>query len=395
MVSTEANCYDVAVIGAGPAGCSAARALAEQGMKVVLIEKARLPRYKTCGGGVLGRAYKLLPDTAREVVEREFRSVSLNFSGAGLDFIAARPTPLIYMTMRAELDRLLAREAGNAGAEVVESCPVCKVDIGEEFVEVSGDARRFRARFLIGADGVHSVTAKAVGWSELPHLAPALEWEVFLADREFQRFSRLARFDFNFIEAGYGWVFPKRDHLSVGILSMQRRRADLQARLEAYLRHVGIGQIEKVERHGYLIPVAPRREELARGRTLLVGDAAGLVDPVTAEGISYAIMSGRLAASAISEGNLEVSRVAGHYESSLRATILRELRAARFLANFLYNYPRFRNWVFRHRGKMLTDFVADVVMGKRSYSGALTAPSSYLKLLGLGVHRQASVGPHS
>jgi geranylgeranyl reductase family protein len=381
MVSPEAKCYDVAVVGAGPAGCSAARVLAQNGMKVVLIEQARLPRYKTCGGGVLGRAYRLLPDAAREVVEREFRSIALSFMGAGMDFVATRPTPLVYMTMRAELDFLLTREARKAGAEVVESCHVRGVFAGEEFVEVTGEGREFRAKFLVAADGVHSAIAKAVGWPDLPRLAPALEWEVYLTVEEFQRFGGSARFDFSAIEAGYAWVFPKRDHLSVGILSMRRRGPDLQATLERYLDRVGIDKVQRVDRHGYLIPVHPRPGRLARGRVLLVGDAAGLVDPITAEGISHAVLSGRLAANAIFESGLDVLQVGRRYEVLVEKAILRELRAARLLANFLYNCPRLRNWAFRRQGTRLTDFVADVVMGERSYSGAIASPASYLKML--------------
>jgi geranylgeranyl reductase family protein len=381
MVSPETNCYDVAVVGAGPAGCSAARALAQNGMKVVLIEKARLPRYKTCGGGVLGRAYRLLPDAAREVVEREFRSIALSFMGAGMDFVATRPTPLVYMTMRAELDFLLTREARKAGAEVVESCHVRGVFAGEEFVEVTGEGRKFRAKFLVAADGVHSAIAKAAGWPDLPQLAPALEWEVYLAHEEFQRLGSSARFDFNVIEAGYAWVFPKRDHLSVGILSMRRRSPDLHAMLERYLERVGIDKVQRVERHGYLIPVHPRPGRLARGRVLLVGDTAGLVDPITAEGISHAVLSGRLAANAICEGGLDVLQVGRRYEVLVQKAILRELRAARLLAHFLYNCPGLRNWAFRRQGMRLTDFVVDVVMGERSYSGAIASPASYLKML--------------
>ncbi len=373
LALTEAQYFDVAVVGAGPAGCSAARALAEKGVKVVLIEKASLPRYKTCGGGILARAYHLLPTGVHSVVEREVRSVSLSFFGTGLNFVATRASPLIYMTMRAELDSFLARQAEKAGAKVVDSCPVRSVTLRDDVVEISGEAGRFQARFVIGADGVHSAVAKATGWSELPHLAPALEWEVFLTDGEFERFSSNARFDFNVVEAGYAWVLPKRDHLSIGILSMRRRCTDLQARLEDYLRGLGISEPRRVERNGHLIPVAPRREELARGRVLLVGDAAGLVDPVTAEGISNAIMSGQLAAAALLESQLVLPEVARRYGSLLRNSILGELRTARFLADFLYNHPRIRGWAFRHQGKRLTNFVADVVMGERDYTSALSA----------------------
>jgi len=81
MSLVREKCYDVAVVGAGPAGCSAALALARNGFTVVLLEKAVLPRYKTCGGGLLHRAFKLLPVAAETVVERSFNSVGLNFLG--------------------------------------------------------------------------------------------------------------------------------------------------------------------------------------------------------------------------------------------------------------------------------------------------------------------------
>jgi geranylgeranyl reductase family protein len=383
MTAEQPKLYDVAVIGAGPAGCSAALTLARKGSSVVLLEKESLPRYKTCGGGVLNRAFKLLPPEAERVVERRFNSAQLNFLGTGLNFVVTRPEPIVYMTMRADLDNLLAREAETAGAGIVESCPVRHVTVREQFVEISTERGKFRARFVIAADGVHSATAKAAGWPELPALAPALEYEVYLAEEDFERFGKIPRFDFNSIEAGYAWVFPKRAHLSIGILCTRRTNTDLHAKLTDYMERIGITRIQKAERHGYLIPLAPRWESLARDRVLLVGDAAGLVDSVTAEGISYAIRSGQLAATALADCRLDVAQAGKLYQSLLETEILRELRAGRVLAKLLYNYPRLRNWAFRVRGRELNEFVADVVMGERSYTSALTKPSSYLKMFGL------------
>jgi flavin-dependent dehydrogenase len=285
------------------------------------------------------------------------------------------------MTMRADLDCLLAREAEAHGAELRESCRVLNITKQADFIEINSDSGTFRAKFVIAADGVHSMTAKSAGWSGLPQLAPALEWEVHLKEQDFERFKDTARFDFNFIEPGYAWVFPKREHLSVGLLSTRRRSPDLQTKLQEYLRHLGIVEIQKCERHGYLIPIAHRRGKLANDRVLLVGDAAGLTDPVTAEGISYAIISGQMAARALAECDLNVARVSERFDTLLRDIVLEELAAATFLANFLYNYPRLRSRIFQRNGKRLTEFVAGVAMGESSYREALRSPLSYLKMI--------------
>lgn len=377
---SAASC-DVAIVGAGPAGSTAARLLAEGGARVALIEKAALPRYKTCGGGVLGRAYRRLPEAARGAVEREFRTIALNFLDGGPSLSATRPEPLVSMTMRPELDHRLALAARDAGAVLVESCPIRRITERADGVTLESDTHSFHARFVIGADGIHSIIAKAGGWSDLPHLAPALEWEVTVAPGDFARIQNDARFDFDVIESGYAWVFPKHDHLSVGILSVTPRYRDLQKRLEEYMARLALGEILKIERHGWLIPLAPRREPLARGRILLVGDAAGLVDPITAEGISNSLLSGQLAASALLDTRLDPASAARRYLSLLRPAILDELRAARLLARFLYHHPRLRRWAFRRHGQRLADFVADIAMGDRGYCETLLNPASYLKLL--------------
>jgi flavin-dependent dehydrogenase len=115
---------------------------------------------------------------------------------------------------------------------------------------------------------------------------------------------------------------------------------------------------------------------------LLAGDAAGLVDPVMAEGISHALQSGQLAAAALSEGRLDAAKVGRCYQVLLEKNILRELRAGRFLAKFLYHHPRVRHGAFRLGGQRLCEFVTDVVMGERFYREAVNRPASYLKLFG-------------
>src|SRR5512136_2753488 len=110
--------YDVAIVGSGPAGASAAIELARNGVKVCLVEKDAHPRYKVCGGGLLARAVSLLPVPIESVVEQQCHRVEMRFAGKEVSFTAQRPKPIIYMVMRADLDALLMDEAEKCGVEV-------------------------------------------------------------------------------------------------------------------------------------------------------------------------------------------------------------------------------------------------------------------------------------
>ena len=122
--------FDVAVVGSGPAGATAARALAGRGLRVALLERETLPRYKTCGGGLVARAFELLPTEVHGVVERNCEGAELHLLDRDLHFRAARPrphprpAPLIAMTMRDRLDQTLATAAVAAGAELRAPCRV-------------------------------------------------------------------------------------------------------------------------------------------------------------------------------------------------------------------------------------------------------------------------------
>jgi flavin-dependent dehydrogenase len=224
------------------------------------------------------------------------------------------------------------------------------------------------AAFVLAADGAASGMARRAGWRDGRHLIPALEYEIQVDDRTFERFARSPRFDIGIVPYGYAWVFPKAAHLSVGALTTRRGPMNLHRQLEEYLRVIGLTP-RAVERHGFVIPLRPRSGPLARGRMLLVGDAAGLADPMTAEGISFAVRSGRLAAEAILAGALDPERVAAAYQAAL-APLLRELRVARTLARVLYCHPRARRWLLGRVGQRFVEAMTDVCAGARTYRGA-------------------------
>jgi geranylgeranyl reductase family protein len=378
--------HDVAVVGAGPAGASAARVLAEAGARVVLLEKHDLPRYKTCGGGVVPRALRGLPQAVRDavetaVVERECRSADLDFGHDGLAFRARRERPLISMVMRDRFDAELVAAAERAGAEVRPRAPVRAVGLEAQRTRLETADGPVMARLVVAADGATSETARLCGWSPPRLCAPALEAEVRVPDADFARLSGAARFDFGPVRAGYAWVFPKRAHLSIGVCSM-RGGVNLNAGLARYLATLGLERVTHIEKHGFFVTLGARADGVARGRVLLAGDAAGLADPVTGEGISAAIESGTLAARAILDGGAEPGGVRERYHRSL-AGLRREVRIGRLLARLTYERPRVRRWVFGRHGQKVVEGMIDVLTGDRTYASIMGRAKTWGFLLGL------------
>src|SRR5947207_13698457 len=293
--------FDVAVVGAGPAGATAALTLARRGLSVALLERDALPRYKTCGGGLVGRALALLLPEVERVLERRCAQADLHLLAANQHYRATRDPPsppIMAMTMRDRLDHVLASAAAAAGAALRAPCTVTGVTLEARYVRLDTDAGPVTAALVIAADGATGEVARLAGWDDGRHLIPALEYEVRVDDATLDRFTRVPRFDVGIISHGYAWVFPKTAHLSVGVLTTHRGAINLHRQLEEYLRVVGLAP-QAIERHGFVIPIRPRTGPLARERMLLVGDAAGLADPGTAGGLSLAVRSAGAAADAL------------------------------------------------------------------------------------------------
>lgn len=378
---SSGDSYDVIIVGSGPAGASAALDLAAAGVRVAILEREFPPRYKTCGGGVVHRAFGLAPPGVRDAVVRDCFTSEMNLLDAGLRFETRSQVPIVSMTMREHFDFLLLSAAKEAGAHFRPGCEVTDVFQGDERVELQTSTGSLRAPFVIAADGVAATVARKLRLPDGRRLIPALECEVFVGGGVFERFANSARFDFGVVPYGYGWVFPKKEHLSVGVLTMCRGGAKLNERFGAYLRRLGIVPLRDPERHGALIPVAPRRAPFTAGRVLLVGDAAGFADPLTGEGITFALLSGRAAARALVDGNLRAEAVGRAYDGEIAAKILPELRVARVLATMLYGHPALRKLLFRLYGHRFSDAMADILTGNGTYRSAVRRPANYLKLL--------------
>ncbi len=370
--------HDVIIIGAGPAGSSAAYELARAGLDVLILEKEPFPRYKTCGGGVTGRARRLLGDDVdlSSVVERECREVEVRFVDAGVTLQVERAAPIITMTMRDRFDLLLAERAKAEGAELVTGFRVTGIARDRHQITVSNGGKSYRGRFLIGADGATGSVARLIGRPPNKGVIPAIETEIFPApggDGMLGAAGAVPLFEFGAVPSGYGWVFPKRAHLSAGVLTTRRRFRNFRAEYARFERRLGLSGEVRREEHGYVIPVRPAGRRFGEDGVLLVGDAAGLVDPLTAEGISCAIGSGQLAARAIAEAKFDREKAVRLYEDLLSENILGELKAARNLARLLYRAPRLRTRIVREIGDRLADALASVFLGTSSYRNIMAS----------------------
>jgi flavin-dependent dehydrogenase len=211
--SSAIDC-DVAVVGAGPAGACAAKLLARAGLRTIILEKCEIPRYKTCGGGVVARALKLLGVSSIPVAQRLCHSAEFVLA-EGLSFRVERPYPVVYMTMRDEFDAWLTQLACDAGAALRTHCAVEDVTISPEQVRLQTNAGDVVARYVVAAEGAAGPLAKKAGFPDRRRVAAALELEVRVDDPDFERLSQSARFDFPPVPGGYAWSFPKRSHLSM------------------------------------------------------------------------------------------------------------------------------------------------------------------------------------
>jgi geranylgeranyl reductase family protein len=373
---------DVAVVGAGPAGATAALVLARAGLDVTLLDRAPLPRDKTCGGGVVARALESLPPGVELPVERRLGRVESRFVDAGLSVTVERETPLVHMARRAPLDLALAEAARAAGATLRAPCALDRVRLTPDHAELETSRGPLRARFLVAADGATGSTARMAGWTEPLASVPALEAEIAVRPRLLAAHTDRARFDLGVPAGGYGWVFPKADHLSVGVGVFTRdgARRRLRDELARYIDAVGLREGRVLRVRGAPIPVHPR-PDVARGRVLLTGDAAGLADPLTGEGISLAIRSGRLAAESLLDGRLDPQAATRAYRAALQRDILGELRIARGLAWVLYRRPWLVRRLVPRLGQLAGEALTEVVAGRRTYRALVGSAQAWRRLL--------------
>ena len=293
--------FDVAVIGAGPAGSASAIHLARGGARVLLVDKARFPRDKPCGGGLTLRAVRQAPVDPGPVVEHEVDRMEFRLGSRSRFERRGKRGPFVLMTQRRRLDEYLAQQAAAAGADFRDGVKVTDVHEGRlriDGVEVAADV-------VVGADGANGTTARSLGLG-----GPITHGVAFEGNAPFdERYRSLAVIELGTIPGGYGWIFPKGDHVNVGVGGWESEGPRLRGHLAELCGRHGIDEDTLESVRGHRLPLRRTGFVPARGRVLLVGDAAGLVDPLTGDGMYEAFVSARLAAEAA------LDLLAGHAET--------------------------------------------------------------------------------
>lgn len=294
----ERDHWDVVVVGAGPAGSSAARAAAARGARTLLLDAARFPRYKTCGGGLIGTSLDLLPPEALAVVERRVATASFSLRGGRARRVRST-RPFLALVRRELLDQALVDAAVDAGATFRDHTRVTRLDETADGVQLSTAAGVVRAGVVVGADGASGVVGRFVG-VRIERIDLGLEVELEGVGAEWEHRVHL---DWGRDPGTYGWVFPKEDRLTVGVIQRKGDGAATRAYLARLLDGLGLAERHRLHDSGHLTRWREAGSPVRRGRVLVAGDAAGLLEPWTREGISFALGSGLAAGEAAAAGD--------------------------------------------------------------------------------------------
>ena len=358
--------YDVIVVGAGPAGATLAYELAKRGIGVLVLEKEKLPRYKCCAGGVTSKAAKLLDFDISEVVEDVIYELSFTYN-MGSSYLGQHSQPLIYTVMRDVFDYFLVEKAQQLGAVLIDGQKVMQVQVGADWVEMPTADNLFRTRLVVGADGAYSVVARELGMGRSIEYLVGMESEVVVPEEELAKWKSRVHIDLGCIPGGYAWVFPKRNHLSIGAGCLVSKARGLNRRYQKFLTLLGMGNYTIARSSSHLVPTCTKGRFVWQDKALLLGDAAGLTDPLTGEGIYNAIQSAQLAAPVIESSLLGGEVGLQDYQQIVERKIMPELRIARKMSRNFVRFPRLAFGMF-NQSEGVWRAISSLTLGEMDYA---------------------------
>ncbi len=358
---------DVLIVGAGPAGSIAAYYLAQQGVNVIIIDKAIFPRYKSCGGGLTEKVFNILPFDVNEVVEKEIFSMSFSHK---FDKIFYKKTEkcLVKTVMRDAFDDLLIKKAIEKGALFMPNTEFRKFEQNYDFVLSETKTGTIKSKIILGANGALSLIPRSININNSGTIRGfGIEYEIEVSQKDFEKYENNIHLDWGSIPSGYAWIFPKKSHLSIGVGTSDKYSILLKDYYKEFVDKMGLDIKKTISVKGHNIPSRDLKSNIYLGSVILAGDAAGLTDPFTGEGIYYAIRSGELAAKAIIEKLANNINAFENYQKAINDEIMTELCATIPLMCHFNAIPSvIHNYI--NNGKNGWKNFCKVVVGELSYT---------------------------
>ncbi|GBD96993.1 MAG TPA: geranylgeranyl reductase family protein [Nitrospirae bacterium] len=379
--------YNVIIAGGGPAGSTAGYLLSKAGLRVLIIDKSTFPRKKLCGGLITYKTVKLLQRVFGETPESLKEKDIINHESCCYEIfsrktlIAQRTVKFPFMFVdRKRYDHYFLEKAQNAGAGLIEGDGVISLDVLKSMVTTMS-GRKFAADIIIGADGVNSRIRRSFpvdlfgrdDWTG--NLAAALE--IFPARETIKKRIDHPVLYFGFIDWGYAWIFPNRERLKIGICALKKRnKKKILAAFRNFLSAMDFPDAQEEKISSYVLPYGSFLPSPIFRNIMLLGDAAGLADPLFGEGIFYAQRSAELASQAILEvmknkrdigKSQDVS--ANIYLKLLQKQIYPELVHAEKFRRVTFTYlNKFHYYPMKIMMSILGNKLGETVHGIRSYN---------------------------
>lgn len=293
--------YTTIIVGSGPAGSSAAYTLAKHGIDACIVDKAVFPRDKLCGGLLTLRSKKIFA----QVFDGSWNS-TFEYKANGVKFFyksrllnSVENYSELFFTSRIVFDDYLLKMAKAKGATSYQGKAVASIDLNNKICRFrSGEEITYD--YIVGADGVNSIVAKSIFGEPFNKQTIGFALEIEVDKKQSNRMVTDPEIYFGIARWGYGWIFPKKHTLTVGIGGVHAHNPDIKKEFNEFLKTI-FGEVPSGKIKGHYIPFGEYRKTPGLNNALLVGDAAGLVEPITGEGIAFAMQSGYFAALAILE----------------------------------------------------------------------------------------------
>ncbi len=353
--------FDLIVIGGGPAGTMAAYHAVQAGLEVLIVDKSNFPRLKPCGGGIATKAMALLPFSIEEILETATGTLNM-----GLRYDAPHEFTtngfICAFVVREKFDEFMLTKTIEAGVKFlkIDSLDAVKETDDEVCITIDG-CTQIKAKYMVAADGANSRVRRLI--------KPRLDFSRGFALEGIIPYTRLPQipkmeFDFGCVDYGYGWMFPKGDHVNVGIYTCNSDVSISKAELREYSqKKLGTDGIDDVV--GFPLGFGGNTYQQTTERALFAGDAAGFCEPMFGEGIHNALKSGTFAGKAVA-GAVKANRKIGERYNEMLQEIRQDMVRCNYAA-YQFFYPKVHGLGF----KTLTSPVSKMIFLK-GFAGGKT-----------------------